>query len=287
MSKVKITAVEGNKQLLDGGAMFGNAPREMWKKWLSPDELNRIPLSCRSFLIQKDRKNILLETGIGTFFDPKLKDRYGVQEDEHMLLKNLEKLGINESKIDCVILSHLHFDHAGGLMPSFNSQRKELHFPNAKYVVSRVAFERNKNPHFRDRASYIPDLPERLLDSGRLILVDSQTHKDVYDDFISFRFSEGHTPGQMHTVVKTPQNNYLFAGDLVPGCAWVHLPITMGYDRFAEKVIDEKQEMYEQLDLNKLILMFTHDPDYVACSVRINEKKKYEAFQPMKKFDQG
>ena len=71
--------------------MFGNAPKMMWQKWIQADETNRIPLATRALLVQTDDgRNILFEVGIGAFFEPKLKERYGVEPEGHILLKNLE-----------------------------------------------------------------------------------------------------------------------------------------------------------------------------------------------------
>ena len=111
---MKLIALQGNSQRLDGGAMFGNAPKALWSRWITPDENNQIPLSCRTLLIQENNRNILLETGIGAFFDPKLKQRYGVIETKHVLLDSLKQIGLSDQAIDIVVLSHLHFDHAGG-----------------------------------------------------------------------------------------------------------------------------------------------------------------------------
>ena len=96
-----LTALEGNRQRLDGGAMFGNAPREMWKNWSKPDECNRIDLACRSLLTKTDDgRTLLFEAGIGAFFDPKMKERFGVTPAHHMLLESLSKAGIREEEID-------------------------------------------------------------------------------------------------------------------------------------------------------------------------------------------
>src|SRR3546814_16810568 len=107
---MKLWSIEGNSQKLDGGAMFGNAPRAMWARWLAPDEHNRIPLACRALLASPlAGKTVLFETGIGAFFEPKLRERYGVQEDRHVLLDSLRTDGFGPAGLDVVLLSHLHF----------------------------------------------------------------------------------------------------------------------------------------------------------------------------------
>ena len=105
-----LTTLNGNTQKLDGGAMFGNAPKVLWQRWVQPDADNRIDLGCRALLVQEPGRNILIETGIGAFFSPELKQRFGVQEDRHVLLDNLAKLGLSDADIDIVVLTHLHFD---------------------------------------------------------------------------------------------------------------------------------------------------------------------------------
>ena len=83
---MRLWSVEGNRQRLDGGAMFGNAPRNLWAQWLVPDDENRLEFACRCLLVQDlDGRTVLFETGIGAFFDPKLRARYGVLESEHVL----------------------------------------------------------------------------------------------------------------------------------------------------------------------------------------------------------
>src|SRR5512135_3286665 len=113
MSRRLLWSILGNSQRLDGGAMFGNAPRAVWQRWIAPDEQNRIPLECRAALVQETNgRNVLLETGIGAFFAPKLRERFGVEEERHVLLENLERAGVSAADVDVVVLSHLHFDHA-------------------------------------------------------------------------------------------------------------------------------------------------------------------------------
>ena len=272
---VKLYSILGNSQRLDGGAMFGNVPKALWEKWCPPDENNTIPLNCRALLIQDPDRNILLETGIGAFFEPKLKQRYGVVEDEHMLLKNLQKHNLTDQDIDIIILSHLHFDHAGGLLaPWAEGQPHKLLFPNAKFIVSDIAWQRANNPHARDKASFIPKLNKLLADSNRLELVNSTTCALLGENY-KFHYSNGHTPGMLLTEIATNDGPLVFAADLIPGKPWIHLPITMGYDRYPELVIDEKKKLLTYLADNNGRIFYTHDSECDISGISRDDKGRF------------
>jgi glyoxylase-like metal-dependent hydrolase (beta-lactamase superfamily II) len=81
----------------------------------------------------------------------------------------------------------------------------------------------------------------------------------------------------MLTEVEMPDGPVVFAGDLVPGVPWVHLPITMGYDRYPEMLIDEKRALFEALVPRGLRLFFTHDPETALAKVELGERERYSA----------
>lgn len=280
---MKLWSIRGNSQKLDGGAMFGNAPRAVWEKWAAPDDLNRIELACRALLASPlAGKTVLFETGIGAFFEPKLRDRYGVQESRHVLIESLREAGFEHEDIDVVVLSHLHFDHAGGLLASWSEGREpELLFPNATFLVGAEHWARALQPHPRDRASFIPELPQLLRDSGRLEIVDGPYSKALGQS-VRFSFSDGHTPGLMlaeivgpEQVDGQPRGGVVFCADLIPGRSWVHVPITMGYDRNAELLIDEKRSFLEDKLARNVHLFFTHDPQVALAQVVRDEKGRF------------
>lgn len=287
--KRTISSIEGNSQKLDGGAMFGNAPKGMWQRWIAPDEENRIPLSCRTLLVTEEnpKRTVLIETGVGAFFGPDMKDRFGIQETNHCLIDNLAQQGLSDKDIDIVLLTHLHFDHAGGLLTQWQENvEPELLFPNAKILVGEVQWKRANDPHARDRASYIPEIINALKNCDRLEIIPEGEQSDTLGDGYHLYQSDGHTPGQLVPEVMMPDGPVVFPADLIPGSHWVHLPITMGYDRFPEQLIDEKREILTNLMNRDGRLVFTHDPSVAIGRVVQDERGRFKVVDCQPKFEQ-
>lgn len=270
---MKLYSIESNDVRLDGGCMFGNAPKALWSKWLPADEVNRIHLSCRTLLtIQESGQVILFEAGAGPFFEPKLMERYGI-EKRHKLIENLKAIGITEKDVDAVVLSHLHFDHAGGLLSAYDDGPLQLVFPKAKFYIGKKHWTYAQKPHIREKASFIPQLHSLLENSSRLKLIEGDKHPDI--PRCSFEESNGHTIGLLLAEIESPHGMIVYASDAIPGVPWLHIPITMGYDRYPALIVDEKMIILERLAKQNGILYFTHDPATPCVQISKDNTGKY------------
>jgi len=155
-----------------------------------------------------------------------------------------------------------------------------LVFPRARFLVGRKAWERACHPHFRDRASFVPLLHEHLAASGRLEIVEGDTSKTLGSGF-RFHRSDGHTPGLLITELAMPDGPVVFVADLAPGRPWVHLPITMGYDRNPEQLIDEKEALFTDLVARGARLFYTHDPTAALSGIERDERGRFVAVDPV------
>lgn len=270
---------------LDGGAMFGTVPKVLWEKTNPPDAANRIEMEARALLLKSPGCNILIDTGNGSDFilkygdklGSKFKTMYNISEDGPSLLKSLKAHGLEAKDIHHVVLTHLHFDHAGGATTEIAGQLAPT-FPNAKYWVQKSNIETARQPNLRERASYYPANFEPLAASGVLTLLDGDT-KDFLPG-LSALVSHGHTQGQQMIKVTDGKVTLLYCGDVVPTSTHVKIPWLMGYDLHPLTLMEEKQKYLAQAADQSWYLFFEHDP---YCDSALIERNGHD-FGVQKRF---
>src|SRR5258705_950470 len=153
---------------LDGGAMFGVVPRNLWSKVCPPDDQNRVRLNLNCLFVDTGSDRILIETGIGDKWTAKQTAMYDIERQRPFAETLRELTGRGPEDITIVVNTHLHFDHAGGNTRLEADGSFAPAFPNARYFVSRAEYEHAEAPTERDRASYLPENWRPLRESGQL-----------------------------------------------------------------------------------------------------------------------
>ena len=276
IGKYKLSVVNTGYFRLDGGAMFGIIPKNLWGKTNPPDDQNRIKLATRNLLLEKGEKKILVDTGMGYKWDEKAKKIYDIDPQKNSIEISLNEFNLKPEDITDVILTHLHFDHTGGSTKSENGKIVPA-FPNAKYFVQKKNFEWAMNPSDRDKGSYIKDNFEPLYEEGMLNLLSDEK----FDDEIDFIVVNGHTFGQQLLKISDSKNTILYCGDLFPTTSHIPLPYVMGYDLQPLITITEKKEILPAAVDENWKLFFEHDPETVLATV-VNTDK---GFKIGEKFD--
>ncbi len=264
---------------LDGGAMFGIIPKPLWSKFIPADEQNRIELSLRVMLIQTANKNILIDTGIGDYHGEKFDDRFGVKGHQNPLITLLkEKHQLGHEDITDMIISHLHFDHVGGL--GQNLGEHQALFPNATLHIHRQHYDYALNPTPRDTGSFHPQYFRALIEKCKVHWLTGETGEILRDgnDIIHFRCSHGHTPYLMHAY----DEKFIYMADLVPTAHHVPVAWVMGYDIAPGRTTQDKIEFYQFIIKNNLTMIFEHDMNFWGA--KVGHKKDLD-FEVKERFD--
>jgi len=261
VGRLRCHTLEGGRQHLDGGAMFGVVPKPLWEKRIPADARNRIPLALRCLLIEHEDGLVLVDTGIGNKEDAKFQDIYGVENagtDGRTLLEDaLAELGYRPEDIRWVINTHLHFDHAGGNTRKDETGAVQLAFPRARYVVTRGELEFATHTNERTAGSYrshnFATVPFQLIEADTEVLPG-----------IRVLPTPGHVPFHTSILVEGGGERGCFLADLVPTSAHLPLPWIMGYDVEPLRTLESRRGLYARAEAEGWLLWFEHDPEIAA-----------------------
>jgi len=254
----RVEVVSDSEFRLDGGAMFGVVPRNLWARACPPDDQNRIRMNMNCLFIEGHSERILIDTGIGDKWSAKHREMYGIDRKQSFDESLRSVAGIGSESITIVINTHLHFDHAGGNTVLDESGKASPAFPNARYFVSAAEYEHAEAPSERDRASYLPDNWRPLKDSGQLELKESE-----YEVVPGLRMEThaGHNRSMQCGRLEQGSRTLFGFADLVPMMAHVPFAWIMGFDLYPVETLEAKKKLIPQAAREKWTCLFYHDPE--------------------------
>jgi glyoxylase-like metal-dependent hydrolase (beta-lactamase superfamily II) len=260
--------LNGGNFRLDGGAMHGVVPKTIWSKLVSCDALNRCEYTTRCLLVEAAGRRILVETGNGDKFPPKLKEIYGIDHDRS-IRDALGEAGVEPESIDMVVMSHLHFDHSGGTTRATSGGRLEPVFPRARHIVQAREWHDATHPHERNRGSYLPENIFPLEESGVLQLVDGETEIAPGVRVVP---TPGHTAGHQSVLLGHPGGpRAIFLGDVVPTAVHTRLPWVMGYDLDPARTVETKRDLFTRAVQEDWLLLWGHDKDHAGGRLGVDK----------------
>lgn len=286
---------------LDGGGMFGVVPRAVWSRAIPPDESNRIELAHNCLLLRRGGETIVIETGSGNKLGPKMRKIFALTD--RWLIDALAEADCQPQSVNHVVVSHLHFDHAGGLTRAALPDEKPdwtrpedgsgdapavvRTFPNADVIVQKPEWEDALVNRSVMTRTYLPDHLEpirehlRLIDSplpfppGKILtrgdLPDLPLHHretEVLPGIFAF-LVPGHTWGQQ-AIRFTDESgrNIVFIPDVMPTVHHAAPAYSLAYDVEPYVSMITRHWLLEEAAANDWLLVLDHEPKHPLQRVR-------------------
>ena len=266
-----LTTISGGRFRIDGGTMFGIVPRALWSRLVDVDERNTIAQATNCLLIQTPQTTVLIDTGYGSHLGEKQRQNFAA-ESGNPLLESLAAAGVEPGDVDTVVLTHLHFDHAGGCVLRDSSNTLVPAFPNAAYVMQRGEWELATAGVPELRNAYPQDNLLPLERAGCLRLIGSQ---DEILPGIRPILTPGHTEFHQSIRIESDGQVAVYLGDLCPSSN--HLPTMwcMSYDTHMIETRKHKPQVLGEIADNKWLALFDHDPRCAAARIARDDRRDF------------
>ncbi len=276
VGEFKLKTILAGTFRLDGGAMFGSVPRILWERKLAADDQNRIPLATRLLWIEKDGnwtsadgrdvQGVLIDAGNGEKFDDRSKEMFEIQ------VSPPKEWGVPLDRVSDLIITHLHFDHGGGLTQRNDSGELELTFPQAVHYVQKDHWDYANQPWPREQASFISE-NIKPLQNATLVQLEGET--EILPG-IQAELAFGHTESLQWLLVGQGVGAVAFPSDLIPTSKHLHLPWIMGYDRCAQTTYSEKEAFLNRAVDEAWVVVFEHDPEIPAATLQRDTRGRFD-----------
>ena len=261
----------------DAGGFFGVVPKALWSRMVETDERGRLLCRLNLLLIEAGGKRIVVETGTGSRMSDKDRDIKGVEGGEPAAA--LRAVGEDPESIDYVVISHLHYDHAGGMLGPDGRPS----FPNARYVVQREEAEAAHGDELRLQGIMEVEQLDAVRAAGQLAEVSGEV--ELVEGVRLLR-TGGHTRGSQAVLIGgeraggragDPADRAIFWGDLIPTRWQVPVRWTSAYDDYPIEAIEIRNELVGRAVAEGWWSYFTHDPGEMPVRIEATERGGYRA----------
>ena len=263
LGSVRVHLLNDGFFAMDGGTMFGIVPKPLWSRHVPPDGENRIPMSLNCPLALDGNEAILVDTGVGERLSDKERSIYKVDR-QGGLVARLKEIGLDREDVTHVVLTHLHFDHLGGVVVRGASGRLEPAFPRARHFVQRVELESAERPaDERAAAAYrhAPECLEPLKAAGLLEALDGPT---AITPRLRVLVTGGHTPSHQCPILTAGGQTFVHLGDIAPTRAHLRPAWNQAYDLDPVETDEAKKCLLEHAAKEGWWVSFDHDHQ-IAC----------------------
>jgi glyoxylase-like metal-dependent hydrolase (beta-lactamase superfamily II) len=257
----------------DAGGFFGVVPQPLWSRFVAADERGRILCRLNLLLVEADGHRLLVETGTGVRMNDKDRDIKGVEGGDPV--EALRAVGEDPASIDYVVVTHLHYDHAGGMLGTDGRPA----FPNARYVVQRDEAEAAHGDELRVQGIMEVEQLDAVRAAGQLAEVNGEV--EVVPG-IRVLPTGGHTRGSQAVLIGGDRlgrrsgdplpDRAIFWGDLIPTRWQVPVRWTSAYDDYPVDAIEVRRELVARAAAEGWWCYFTHDPGEMPVRLEATER---------------
>ena len=216
-------------------------------------------IHVQPFLIKLGDQLLLLDTGLG----------YSNNEGELILHENIRKAGFNPDDVDYVLMSHLHFDHSGGMVHKENNGM-ELSFPNATYVIQRGEWE---GAFTNTSSSYRTEIFDFLQRNAQLTFVDETGD---FTPQIRHELTGAHTPYHQAWLFDDGTDKVFFGGDVLPEPEELVRKFIAKYDYDGRKAMELREEFGKRAAAENWNCLFYHGKNKATGFVEIGEEGQFK-----------
>ncbi len=273
-TNIKLSFIETGFFKLDGGAMFGVVPKQLWNRMNPSDNNNMCTWSMRCLLIETENRTILVDTGLGNKQDAKFRSHFEPHGDDD-LITSLQLKGYQPEDITDVFLTHLHFDHSGGAVKYNEFEELIPTFPNATYWSNQLHYDWAYTPNPREKASFLKENFVPLVDQKVMEFIDINPNGKVdWLEGIQLECVHGHTTAMMLLHIPYQGRKVVYCADLIPSSYHLGLPYVMSYDVQPLKTMEEKKQFLHTAVEENALLVFEHDPKFACASIKYNDRNR-------------